>query len=164
MLTRQQFLNQVRQEAKICRHLWSKIPPGESDRSLGPKMRTTLELLRYLASCARVSTWALLEDGWSKLRDQVDENAALPFEGFPAAMDAQVAKVESLSAAVSDADLQTRLVKLPWGATMPLGEALVSTALRFLTAYRMQLFLHLKAHGQTALNTRDCWLGEDPAA
>ena len=164
MLNRTQFLNQLRDESKILKHLWSKIPAGEADRSLAPKMRTTLELLRYLASCARVPVWALLNDGWAKLRDQVDENANLTLAQFPAAMDKQVLEVESLLSKVSDADLTNRQVTLPWGVKVSLGEALVATSLRFLTAYRMQLFLHLKVHGQPGLSTRNCWMGEDSPA
>ena len=34
--------------------------------------------------------------------------------------------------------------------------------IKFLVAYRMQLFMYLKGMGRTDLGTPQCWLGADP--
>ncbi len=80
-------------------------------------------------------------------------------DAFQTHMDAQLAQIHYMMDQVTDADLAEREVTMPWGATFKLGEALVNTSLKFLTAYRMQLFLHAKTGGAAHLSTSDCWMG-----
>ena len=41
------------------------------------------------------------------------------------------------------------------------GEALHSSCVRFVVAYRMQLFLYLKQTTHPEMSTSNCWLGQD---
>ena len=43
----------------------------------------------------------------------------------------------------------------------PWGQAIFATSVRFLCAYRMQLFLYIKQCGATELGTSNAWLGMD---
>jgi hypothetical protein len=44
---------------------------------------------------------------------------------------------------------------------LPIRLWLVNVVLRQFAAYRMQLFLYLKASGHPELGTSDCWMGKD---
>jgi hypothetical protein len=71
-----------------------------------------------------------------------------------------VALIEGLS----EEELASREVALPWGDKMTLGAALVAMPHSFMTAYRMQLFLYLKQAGLTHLTTYEAWAGVDKPA
>ena len=124
-------------------------------------MRTTLELLRYLTRCAQVPATAILTERWDNLKAQVDEAARMPADAFPEAMDSQLDALRTLLEPVSDDEFLTRPATVPWAPGQRLGEALVNTSLKFLTAYRMQLFLYAKIGGAADLATSNCWMGVD---
>ena len=46
---------------------------------------------------------------------------------------------------------------------MPLSQAILTTSVRFLIAYRMQLFLNLKASGLQDIGSSECWHGKPSA-
>src|SRR5205814_980033 len=54
MMTKEEFLDSCAHETRVIRHLAGKILPGGLDWKPTPVQRTTLELLRYLTSCAIV--------------------------------------------------------------------------------------------------------------
>ena len=51
---------------------------------------------------------------------------------------------------------------MPGGGMLPLGFAVLEGPLKWLTAYKMQLFLYAKATGATQLKTSNLWRGTDP--
>lgn len=163
MFTKDHLLNQLRHETKICKHLHSKLEAKHVDQKLGDNMRSTIELMRYLSCCGIVPAQSLVANDWSKAGDSIKEMDTMNADGFAKAMDAQMAALEELLGGYSDADLASKQATMPWGTTVSLGEALVTTSLSFMTAYRMQLFLHLKAGGRSELTTANCWMGSDPS-
>ena len=64
MYTKNDFLESVGHEIRVCQHLHSKLDPKKLDYQPGEGMRTTLELLQYLSWCAAGPTDALIHD-WS---------------------------------------------------------------------------------------------------
>ena len=164
MFDRKQFMESVRHETQVLKHIHSKIPAGTMDFTLGENMRTTSALLNYIGYSGWVPLHCALH-GWDNFREVLDESgdAKVTPEEFPAQADRQADKMEALLAETSDEDLATRTVAYPWGGEAKLGDALVNTCLKFLTAYRMQLFLHAKAAGAKDLATSNCWLGTDPS-
>lgn len=162
MLSKSEFLDLVREETRVLEHLHARLPEGSEGFRLGEGMRSTEELLRYLAICGEVPVRALLADDWSQVREWASATAEMPSADFPQRMREQVATIERALEPVSDEELQQREVTLPWGQRKRLGAALVTTCLRFLSAYRYQLFCHAKAAGATELGTADAWLGGAP--
>jgi hypothetical protein len=61
---------------------------------------------------------------------------------------------------LSDADLRGEIA--PWGETCSRGSFIVNFVLCGHAAYRMQLFLYLKAGGRHELGTSNLWDGADP--
>lgn len=164
MFDRKQFLASVRHETRVLKHIHGKIPEGSMDFRLGEGMRSTAELLNYLGSCGWLPLHCALHgwDGFKAVHDESGDADVTP-AGFPAQADRQLEKIEAMLADVSDEALATDTVTYPWGGEAVLGDALVNTTLKFMTAYRMQLFLHAKVAGAGSIGTADCWLGQDPA-
>jgi hypothetical protein len=65
---------------------------------------------------------------------------------------------------LSEDDLDGTEATLPWGEKVTLRRALLETTLKWLTAYRMQLFLYAKACGNHDIGTPNNWAGVDMPA
>jgi hypothetical protein len=76
---------------------------------------------------------------------------------FTGRMDEQMEVIKSLMDNVTDEELTGRNVKLAWGENKILGEAIMETAVKWLSAYKMQLYLYMKMNG-VKLDTGDCWI------
>lgn len=161
MFTPEDFLDTIALETRICKHLNDKLTGDQLTYRPAEGMRSTLELLHYLTYCAILPAHAIVEDDWAAARERATAAKSVTAATFAEHMDRQLDEVRSLVSGLSEQDLG-REVTLPWGVTAPLGRALVDTALRFLTAYRMQLFVYAKASGDGNLATSNCWLGVDP--
>lgn len=162
MISKQQFLDDVANEVRICKHLFTKLPPGSLDFRLGETMRTTLELLRYLSHCASTHVYNAIHNDWANVHLRNEAAAQMTAEEFPQRMDAQLEEIRRELAGISEEEIRTRIIQLPWGGETTFGSVLVQIAAKFLAAYRLQLFLHAKAAGASELNTYNCWMGVDP--
>ncbi|HVZ39658.1 MAG TPA: hypothetical protein VHI13_10305 [Candidatus Kapabacteria bacterium] len=164
IITREQLLGEIINECNICLHLHSKISPDAQDFRPTPGQRSTLELLRYLSVCGIGSAQGAAMGDYAASAHIWQRNAEMTFEGFPAAMNQQIAELQELINGFTDDDFATRTAKFVTGETLPLGFLLVRSTLRWLTAYRMQLFLYAKASGSPELNTVNNWVGIDMPA
>ncbi len=149
-------------ECDVITHLASKLPAGSDDYRPSPGQRSTLELLRYLAACGIGGARAMHDRDWAGYKECAARVEKMPAKEFPAAMARQKQELVALLGGLSDKDLVTRKSMLPWDQEVTLGRALQETTLKWLTAYKMQLFLYAKALGVTALATSNCWGGMDP--
>ena len=167
MSYKESLINCMEQEINVAKTLYTKLPKDSLDFSPGEKMRTTLEVLRYLTWCASstVNFYMIQETDPEKANSNYADyyNRAKDMKPgeFPQKMDEQFAEIKTLLAPLSDEDLLNKKVTLPWNIEKPLGEALMETALKWLTAYKMQLFLYAKM-GNPELNTIDCWIYTEP--
>jgi hypothetical protein len=163
VLTRDELVASLQHEVKILLHLAGKVEPRMLDYRPTPKQRSTIELLRYLSMMAP----ALLEVADTGVFDPaawtVRERSAdgLTFEQAVAATRAQGESVAALGSSWSETWLRAEIA--PWGVSSSRGLFIVSFVLGGYTAYRMQLFLYLKACGRHELSTTDLWDGVDPA-
>lgn len=164
MYTTMDFLETIEQETKICKHLFTKIPNGNYDFRPSDNQRSTLELLQYLTMCVKVPAKGLIQNDWSWIQDAIAESKQITAEQFCDAMDQQLHDVKTMVNALSDEDLK-RMTTTPMKTETKLGKGLVNLCLRFITAYKLQLFLHAKAAGGENLTTANAWMGKDrPAA
>lgn len=125
--------------------------------------RTIEETMRYLTWCSVSITKYYLDNETSLQQAYTHyqkKYESYPIEEFIPVMYKQFKEIRLLFTEVTDEDLKYKQVDTAWKETMPLGEAILQTTLKYLTAYRMQLFLMLKAAGHNDLNTLDCWIGE----
>lgn len=160
MMSKNELIASLTRETEVCKHLHSKMSADQADYRLGEGMRNNLELLQYLTFCAEGPAHAMISGDWSGIMQYQERASQVTFESFPSAMDSQLEATKSMISDLSDEDLARESV-LPWGDTITVGAGLIDMSLKFLTAYKLQLFCHLKANGQTELGTMNAWLGMD---
>lgn len=159
---KQHLLNNIEKEIKICRRLYTKIQPGQMDYRPKEGVRSILELLQYLSiiGSTMLSYW-LKSDG-TDFNTFFGANAAtakaMQPDQFLAAMDEQMATIKDLFDQISEEDLINREITYPWGGNEPLGQAIIATSIKWLSAYKLQLFLFIKLSGDQKLATADAWM------
>ena len=100
----------------------------------------------------------------SAMSEAMEAAAARNFDDAVAAIAAQADAYAVLLGAMSDEDFRSEAKEID-GSSTTCGEFIVSHVVGQYAAYRMQLFLYLKACGRQELNTMNLWLGIDaPAA
>lgn len=160
MFSKQDLLDTIEQEVNICKHLYSKLPDGKLDYRPSDNQRSTLELLQYLTICIKVPAKGLINNDWTFRGDEVAKSKEVTADQFCSAMDQQLEEVKGLVNALSDDDLK-KTTSTPMRTETTIGKGLVTLCLRFITAYKLQLFLHAKAVGGENLTTANSWMGMD---
>jgi hypothetical protein len=164
LITKRQFLDACLHEIGVVKHLATKVPEDRLDWRPTPGQRSILELLRYLSACAVVPARAMIVGSWDHAEEIEKATEGVGLGTFPEAMDIQAKALEALLEPFSERVFLEREAVLPWGRPARLGEALLVTALKTLTAYRMQLFLYAKQAGAHELGPTNCWVGVDRRA
>ncbi len=158
----QHLLDCIKTEVETCKYLYGKIVPAHLSFRPKEDMRSIEELLRYLSWCGVEAVSCFILD-----KAEMDKNRLfyarygdnLQLECFPEAMDMQMEEIARLFTRITEDDLYTKIVVYPWRARAPLGEAIIETSIKWLAAYKMQLFLTMKmAGGNDELSTLDCWI------
>lgn len=161
MTYKKQILQVLEKETAICKRLWTLIPQNLLNYAPIEGMRTTIELLQYMTWCSGSCVENYMETDAERLKTLYQRNEnygdTMKFEDFSARMDEQMEKIRNLLAGITDDELLTKKVNLPWRETTTLGEALMETSLKWMTAYKMQLFLYLRMNG-LEVDTGDCWI------
>jgi hypothetical protein len=150
-------------ETDICIALFDKIPAGGLEYRPTPGQRSTLELLKYLSKGPRNGVVRVLAGDWNATPPAMEMAKDMPASDFPRQMRLQAEEVERALRAASPEDLARGTMSFPWGETFTKMDALVHYPYRWLTGYRMQLFLYLKAAGASQLATADLWRAPAPA-
>ena len=148
MFSKEQFIESLQLETNICKYLFTKVPGDKMDYRPTENQRSMLELLQYLTSCVKTSANCLIEDDWSSAATDMEKIKTLSVDDFCDAMDRQLAEVKDKIGPITEADFFNRNTTFPTGDKSILGAALINFPLKFITAYRMQLFLYLKAVGR----------------
>lgn len=153
--------NSLVKDLMIIRRLITKIPADRADFRPQENMRSTIELLRYLSNCGTGIIRFWYSDGSEDYRTfympLVQRVKDLDLQGAEKEMEAQIALVEELFEKITDEDLLTKEVQYPWGETGLMGEALINTCVKWLAAYKLQLFVNMKMSTGQQLATPDLW-------
>jgi hypothetical protein len=146
---------------KIVRRLASKIPADKHDFRKKEGMRSTLELLQYLSSCGTgmLQYWYRTDNSdFRTFYGTLNEKSkSVTPENFTAVMDAQIELVKKIFENISEEDLLTKEVDFAGGEKGLLAEGIIENCIKWLTAYKMQLFLALKLTSEEKLATGDLW-------
>jgi hypothetical protein len=159
---KQQLLNNIEKEINICRRLYTKIPADQMNFRPKEGIRSILELLQYLSFIG-----SAMPDFWLK-KETVDMNTFfgaaaskaknMTHEQFITVMDEQILIIRDLFDKISEEDLINIEITYPWGGSSPLGEAIIATSVKWLSAYKLQLFLFIKLADDQKLTTADAWV------
>ncbi len=165
VLTKDELIDALRSEVRILLHLASKIEPAMLDYRPSAKQRSMLELLQYLTIMAPIHLPAILAeqfdmDAWRNAWRTGEALAkARGLEEAKAAIAGQAALIGDSLGSCSDADLRGGIEM--FGHKASRGSMIVNLVLCHYSAYRMQLFLYLKACGLDQLSTMNLWAGMD---
>ncbi len=163
MISRSHLLDSMLHECTVVQHLYSKLIPGSFDYRPSPNQRSTTELLQYLSVIGIAGSTCMAEHNWKLFAPFSERAKAMAAGDFIEAMDRQKAELIAFFAGLSEERLATQEAPLPGGATQPLAVALMNGPLKWLTAYKLQLFLYAKASGVNAIGTSNAWRGVDTA-
>jgi DinB family protein len=165
VLTKSELIACLQNEARILLHLAGKVDRAKLDYRPTPKQRSTIELLKYLSVMAPrwlqyAKAGAFDSDAWTTAERAAE---ARDFDQTLLAIAAHADAYSALLADVSDADLRAEIDGA--GIKITRGAFIVNYVLCESAAYRMQLFLYLKACGREELSTWNLRAGVDaPAA
>jgi hypothetical protein len=167
VLTKEEIIGSLEHEVAVLGHLASKVEPGMLSYRPTAKQRSLLELLQYLAILGpihlrgiKAPAWSM--DSWRNAWVEGEATAkALSLEEARTSIARQAALAQELLSPMSDLEFREELVM--FGHKASRGLWLVRLVLAHYAAYRMQLFLYLKACGRDDLNTMNLWAGMDPA-
>jgi hypothetical protein len=164
MVTREDLLASMLHEINVVKYLAAKIPPGRYNWRPSAGQRSLLELMQYLVRAGSGTTLTLINgnrDHFEALKARCLATTPLTFSRE---MDNQAEELKRAMQTVSNARLANEKATVPWGGPpMSLGAAIMNTGVKFLTAYRMQLFLYIKQLGVQEISTTQNWAGRDPA-
>ena len=164
VLTKAELIGSLQHEVQILLHLASKIDRAKLDYRPTPKQRSTIELLRYLTIMGPgliqvAHTGTFDPAAWTALEASA---GGLGFDQAIAAIAAHADAYARLLDSMSEAHLRAEIA--PFGDKSSRGAFIVNLVLCGCAAYRMQLFLYLKACGRDELSTINLWDGIDPPA
>ena len=165
VLTKDELIKALQNEVRILLHLSSKVEPAKLDYRPTAKQRSMLELLQYMVIVGPIHLRAVMAgafdmDAWRNTwRTQEAAAKSMNLEEVKDAIGKQPALFAELLGSCSDADLRAEIEM--FGSKASRGSMIVSLVLCHYTAYRMQLFLYLKACGREELNTMNLWAGKD---
>lgn len=154
--------NSIIKDLKLIKRLAGKIPLEQMSYRPKPGLRSTEELLQYLtfAATSILEFWLNKHDHkdfrthFSEMNERAKSHAHGQFQDL---FDKQIDLVNHLFAKISEEDLRTMEVSSPSGATFKLGEGILETTIKWLAAYKMQLFLYIKMSTDLELSTPDLW-------
>jgi len=162
---KEHLLNNIEKEINICQRLYTKIPPGKMDFRPKEGLRSISELLQYLGIVGSALPYYWLKKqgtDFFAFFGEIDKVAkTMPPEQFPVVMDAQMATIRDLLNEISEDDLMNKKIEYPWGGKAPMGEAIITTSIKFLTGYKLQLFSLIKLCDDQKLTTADAWFLTD---
>lgn len=161
VLTKQELIDILQNEARILVHLCGKVKPEMLDYRPTAKQRSTMELLRYLTVMGpvlveSVKVGSFLVDQWNEGEAKA---AAMDFDGVVASLQSQAGYYSGAIAGMTDEELRGEIEL--FGTKNRRGPALVNMVVSGHAAYRTQLFCYLKACGREELNTMNLWAGVD---
>ena len=165
VLAKDELITLLQHEVRILLHLASKVDPAKIDYRPTSKQRSMLELLQYMTIMGPIHLRAVKADvfdmdAWRSAWTAGEAAAkAMNLEEAKDAIAKQSALFVDVLGSCSDADLRAE-IKM-FGSTASRGSMIVNLVLCHYAAYRMQLFLYLKACGREELNTMNLWAGTD---
>ena len=163
MISKQQFLDSCLNEIRIIKHLYEKVTPEMLSYGPSDKQRTMLELLQYISHFAKIETTAIYAGKFNaNFQEAMKDAYQMPADKFLAAMDTEAEELKNIFSKLTDEQLAEPIDLFGRGQSQPRALWFLNLVLKSLSAYKMQLFLYLKACGVHQIGTSNLWRGEDP--
>ncbi len=156
---KQQLLQNLQREVFLLKQLAPFIEERDLDFRPAEKMRSTLEIMQYVAGIgANMMRWFtkndLTPEEWAKIREQ---RKNINRENFKEYLDRQMKDIVMYMDMITEEDLYKKEVELPSKEKMVLGTAIINAPIKWLAAYRYQIFTYLKMTARSELSTKEAW-------
>lgn len=158
MYTKEEIWASISKEIGIIKHLFEKIPEGSENYKPTEKQRTMLELLQYLSVMGVISLRATLEDNAKVFEEMKDLSSLTNMDNFVEMMTKEEEEMKVLYEKFSDEEFKKVITRFGTTQTKAL---FILGLLKNFTAYKMQLFLYIKASGNHEIGTSNLWGGYD---
>lgn len=156
---KEHLLLNMGRELMLLKQLTPFIEQKDLEYRPTEKVRSTYELMQYLSTIgAYMLRWMIKDDMTDEVRLKIREHRnTLTLENFNERLDRQWEEIQSYMAMISEEDLLLKQATLPNKEKMPLGAAIIHAPIKWLAAYRMELFVYLKMNGHSELSTKEAW-------
>lgn len=158
MITKEQYIKSFVKELEIIKHLAEKITPEMLEYRPSPKQRSTLELIQYLGHISATAILSFVDPVNNSYMELAKAKDLVTFENFISKIDEQIKIVNEQVSVLTPEQLDSEVSF--FGMNEKLSMHLLS-ALKWITAYKMQLFLYIKANGVHHIGTSNAWAGFD---
>lgn len=158
MITKEQYIKSFVKELEIIKHLAEKITPEMLEYRPSEKQRSTLELMQYLGHISATAILSFIDPVNNSYMELAKAKDLVTFENFISKIDEQIKIVNEQVSVLTDEQLDSEVSF--FGMNEKLSMHLLS-ALKWITAYKMQLFLYIKANGVHHIGTSNAWAGFD---
>jgi hypothetical protein len=153
------LLFNLEREIQLLKQLSPMIQEKDLDFRPAEKVRSTLELMQYLSGIgSTMMRWLYLNDitkeDWVEIRKKRLE---VTLENFNTHLDKQLDEIKKFMQIITEDELLHKEVELPNKEKMMLGAAIINAPIKWLSVYRMELFLYLKMNGRPDISTREAW-------
>ncbi len=161
MITKEQYLQSLLKEIDIIKHLAEKIDRAKLEYRPTEKQRSTLELLQYIGQMVTTAVNGYIAGDQQVYIDGMKAKDSVTFENFISKMDEQAEFAKEKMGALTEEDMMKE--STIFGNSRSLAMHLLQV-LKSVTAYKMQLFLYIKASGNSSIGTSNLWGGHDMPA
>lgn len=165
MLDKNDVRDSLINEMKIVKQLVSKLPEGSEDFRLSEDQRSTIELLRYIAVMGPGVVHAGNDGGFQWIGENAAAVENIELDDMPGYLDGAIAEMQGLFEKMTAEDFANKPVSIEGMGDWTMKTWLLNTVCKFVPAYKLMLFHHAKAAGNSDIGTWDAWLdnGEIPA-
>jgi len=157
---KQHLIQNLEREIILLKQLIPLIE--EKDLAFRPteKQRSTYELMQYLSGIGYVMLrWFVDNDITPETKAEIAAyRATLTLQNFSERIDEQWQNIVKYMNKISEEDLLTKEIELPWKEKMTLGSAIINAPIKWLAVYRMELFMYLKMNGRPTISTKEAWI------
>jgi len=160
MFSKKDVLASFDQELMLILHIASYATPDDLSYKTWSKQRSTLELMQYM-TYMWTTFLSMVIDAWfgsEQYKAVAEEASSLKLADFAVHMQKQHEFIKKTIIDMSDEDLQQE--KEVFWQTQSVATWIVNSLLKFFVAYRMQLFMQLKASWHDTLATSDLRMGK----
>lgn len=160
MITVNHLIEAITHEFHILKHLGSKVTEDNKSYRFSDTQRTTEEVEQYIISSfpAQVKLMVLGKRDENMYTNYTNQFSSFTFDQFSASLDRALEEISADLRGVQDAQWD-EMIDIR-GRKAARSAFLVDYVLVFLWAYKMQLFLQLKAAG-CPVGTYNLWAGID---
>ena len=163
---KQHLLFNLEREIILLKQLAVFIEEKDLDYRPNEKVRSTYELMQYLSGIGSIMMRRFVKnDVTPEEREKIMAyRNTLTLGNFQERLDEQWEQIKMYMGEITDEELLTKEIELPWKEKMVVGAAIINAPIKWLAAYRMELFLYLKMNGKSAIGTKDAWVPENTVA